>query len=167
VRYRLSGVKFYAPLTVLTATLVLSVSASAQTIYKYQSSDGRTVYSDKLPRGVKAQKELTPDSELSVVAPPVAMAETPANANQRITQQLSRRDELWNQRNQALARLQAARTAKADGEEPQAGERTGKVGGGSRLNDAYWARQGRLQHEIDTAQRDLERAERNLREAGS
>lgn len=146
--------------------LAISSLAAAQTIYKYQSSDGRTVYSDKLPRGVKAQKELTPDSELSVVAPPVAMADT-GKANERITQQLSRRDDLWAERNQALARLQTARTAKADGEEPQAGERSGKVGGGSRLNDAYWARQGRLQREIDLAQRDLERAERNLREAGS
>ena len=142
------------------------MSAAAQTIYKYQSSDGRTVYSDKLPHGVKAEKELTADSELSVVAPPVAMADT-GKANERITQKLSGRDELWNQRNQALARVQAARTAKADGEEPQAGERTGRVGGGSRLNDAYWARQGRLQREIDLAQRDLDRAERSLRDAGS
>ncbi len=138
----------------------------AQTIYKYQSNDGRTVYSDKLPHGTKAQKELTADSELSVVPPPVARADL-GKADQRIATQLSQRDQLWQERNMALARLQAARSAKVDGEEPHAGERTGKASGGSRLNDAYWARQGRLQREIDLAQRDLERAERSLREAGS
>jgi hypothetical protein len=159
-------VKLYLQLTVLTAALALSVVASAQTIYKYQSNDGRTVYTDKLPHGAKAQKELTPDSALSVVAPPMAIAET-GKTNERIAGQLSRRDQLWQERNMALARLQAARSAKADGEEPQAGERTGKAAGGSRLNDAYWARQGRLQREIDLAQRDLDRAERGLREAGS
>ena len=140
--------------------------ACAQTIYKYQSNDGRTVYSDKVPHGVKVQKELSADSELSVVAPPVAMAET-GKANDRIATQLSRHDELWRERNDALARLQAARTAKTNGEEPQPGERTGTARGASRLNDAYWARQDRLQRAIDVAQRDVDRAERNLREAGS
>ncbi|HXR57686.1 MAG TPA: DUF4124 domain-containing protein [Burkholderiales bacterium] len=153
-------------LTFLTVALACSSLTFAQTIYKYQSHDGRTVYSDKLPHGTKAQKELAPDSALSVVPPPLATADT-GKADQRIATQLSRRDQLWQERKMALARLQAARSAKADGEEPQAGERTGRVGGGSRLNDAYWARQGRLQHEIDTAQRDLDRAERSLREAGS
>ena len=153
-------------LTVVTALLAGGPLAFGQTIYKYQSDDGRTVYSDKVPHGVKVQKELTADSELSVVAPPMAMAET-SKADARIASQLSRHDELWRERNQALVRLQTARSAKTNGEEPQAGERIGKVGGGSRLNDAYWARQDHLQRDIDVAQRDLDRAERNLREAGS
>lgn len=155
-------------LTVLTATLACSPFLWAQTIYKYQSNDGRTVYSDKLPHGTKAQKELAPDSELSVVTPPASVAGRSAQvAESQITGQLARRDQLWRERNLAQANLDAARRAKADGEEPQPGERIGKATGGSRLNENYWARQDLLDRAIDSAQRRLERAEQNLRAAGS
>ena len=153
-------------LTILAVAGVMSTPALAQTIYKYRSEDGRTVYSDKVPRGTRVEKELAPESALSVIAPAVAAGEA-RKAESRIAVQLARREDLWRQRNQALAELQAARSAKVNGEEPLPGERSANARGGARLNDAYWARQARLDEDIERAQRNLQRAERDLREAGS
>ena len=41
----------------------------------------------------------------------------------------------------ARAQLAAAERQLRNGKEPLPGERTGNVGGGSRLNESYWARQ--------------------------
>ncbi|HEX5091839.1 MAG TPA: hypothetical protein VFV84_04025, partial [Burkholderiales bacterium] len=56
------------------------------------------------------------------------------------------------------ARLELARKQLADGKEPQAGERTGTAGGGSRLNDQYWARQKANEAAVAKAQKELDDA---------
>ena len=146
-----------------------SFGLQAQTIYKLQQADGRTVYSDKVLRGTKVQKEITDhQSELSVIAPPASVSGRGAQvAEDQVTARLTQRDQLWRERNLAQANLDAARRAKADGEEPLAGERLGTTSGRSRLNETYWARQDLLERAVDAAQRRLERAEQNLRAAGS
>lgn len=143
--------------------------ASGQTIYKLQQADGSTVYSDKVLPRTKVQKEIKDsESELSIVAPPASVAGRNAQAAENlITGRLARQDELWRERNAAQANLDLARQSKANGEEPLPGERTGNASGGSRLNEGYWARQDLLERAIDSAQRRLQRAEQNLRAAGS
>ncbi|HTP60914.1 MAG TPA: hypothetical protein VMJ14_02420 [Burkholderiales bacterium] len=61
---------------------------------------------------------------------------------------------------QALGRAEQARTA---GETPRPGERLGKVGGGSRLTEAYFARLESLDANVQKAKARLDRAyeERN------
>jgi hypothetical protein len=145
-------------------------AASGQTIYKLQQADGSTVYSDKVLPRTKVQKEITDkEGALSIVAPPgpVASRDAQPQADARVSPQIARRDELWRERNLALTDLDKARRAKVDGEEPLPGERTANATGGSRLNEAYWSRQDLLQRTVDSAQRRLERAEQNLRAAGS
>ena len=58
----------------------------------------------------------------------------------------------------ARAALQRAEEARKTGEEPLPGERQGTAKGRSRLNDAYWARQKRLERDVVQAQRRLEHA---------
>ena len=137
--------------------------ALGQTIYKLQQADGRTVYSDKVLPKTRVQKEITDrQSELSVVAPPAPSQV----AENQATAQLAKRDQLWRERESAQSDLDAARRAKAQGEEPLPGERIGTASRHSRLNNAYWARQDSLDRGIEAAQRRLERAEQGLRAAG-
>ena len=56
---------------------------------------------------------------------------------------------------QALAQ---ARTQLETGKEPLPGERTGTAGGGSRLNDSYWARQASNEQAVARAQSRLDAA---------
>ena len=116
-----------------------SSAAIGQTIYKLQQANGRTVYSDKVLPKMKVQKEITDNqSELSIIPPPgpVASTQDAQLSNDRIAGQLSEHDRMWRERNQAMTDLETARRAKADGEEPLPGERTGTVSGRSRLNEA-------------------------------
>lgn len=143
--------------------------ALAQAVYKLQLADGRTAYADKVLPGSKVQREFTDhSSEISIIAPPASVAsKAPARrGSQRVSAQLAGRDELWRQRDLAQGELDAALGAKANGAEPLPGERTANAGGGSRLNEAYWARQDALDRRVEGAQRNLERAQQRLREAG-
>ena len=52
--------------------------------------------------------------------------------------------------------LRQAEAARAAGKEPLPGERVGTAGGASRLNDAYYARQKKLDEAVQNAQRNLD-----------
>lgn len=148
------------------ALLVSAACALAQNpLYKLKQPDGRVVYSSSLLPGMEVEKEL-PSSVPGSGLTPVPSAEA-QGADGRLRVQISKRDELWRARNQARDDLAAARAAKADGEEPLPGERTGIASGRARLNDAYWARQDELRKAVERAEQRLERAERALRDAGS
>jgi hypothetical protein len=148
------------------AFLLAGLAAHAQSpVYKLQRSDGSVVYSDKKLPATRVQKELTADSELSVISP--IAADRRSGEADRLRPQVTRFDHLWAERNQARADLQAARRAKVEAEEPLPGERTANATGGSRLNEAYWERQQTLERAVERAERRLERAERALRDAGS
>ena len=54
--------------------------------------------------------------------------------------------------------LDAAEAKRSLAEEPQPGERSGNAGGGSRLNDNYFARQQTLDGEVDAARKRYEEA---------
>lgn len=158
--------KPHVKLAFCAALLVSAACALAQSpVYKLKQPDGRIVYTNSLLPGMEIEKELpssVPGSSLPLATPAEAQF-----SGGRLSVQVSKRDELWRARNQALADLAAARAAKVDGEEPLPGERTGIVSGRARLNDAYWARQGELQKAVERAQQRLERAERALRDIGS
>jgi len=88
-----------------------SFGLQAQTIYKLQQADGRTVYSDKVLRGTKVQKEITDhQSELSVIAPPASVAGRGAQvAEDQVTARLTQRDQLWRERNLELTAITTGR----------------------------------------------------------
>ena len=54
--------------------------------------------------------------------------------------------------------LEAAEAKRDQGAEPQAGERTGNISGGSRLNESYFSRQGALEQEVTAARQRYEEA---------
>jgi hypothetical protein len=60
--------------------------------------------------------------------------------------------------------LEEARRRQLAGEEPLPGERTGNVGGKSRLNEAYFARQDQLKQAVQQAEQRLERAQAGVNE---
>lgn len=60
--------------------------------------------------------------------------------------------------------LEEARRRQLAGEEPLPGERTGNVGGKSRLNEAYFARQAGLKQAVEQAGQQLERAQARFNE---
>jgi hypothetical protein len=150
--------------------LALALLAAASTayaqgpVYKLRQPDGRTVYSDTVPADTEVRKELRPQRELNVAAP-LAPRQEARQADARARAQLGRIDELWRERNLAQGELDAARRALADGAEPLPGERTANATGRSRLNAAYWERQGALERAVERAERRLERAEQAFREA--
>jgi hypothetical protein len=58
----------------------------------------------------------------------------------------------------AHAQLERALAARERGAEPLPGERSGTAGGQSRLGDAYWERQKRLDAEVERARKRLDEA---------
>jgi hypothetical protein len=63
----------------------------------------------------------------------------------------------------ARRELQKAESAREAGKEPLPGERSGIVGGGSRLTEAYHARQKALEDAVDAARRRVSEAQRAMR----
>lgn len=150
----------------LTAALACTAGAAhAQRVFKYVMPNGQVVYSDKPVPGGRLVDELAP-------APPV----DPAAAQQRQENTEDRRDALRErlaeresqiQRaqadlNEARARLAAAERQLEQGKEPLPGERTGNVGGGSRLNEMYWQRQSANEAAVAQARAEVQRAEATL-----
>ncbi len=142
-----------------------AAAAHAQRVFKYVMPNGQVVYSDKPVPGGRLVDEIAP--------PPPA---DPAAAQQRQDNVQDRRDALRErladresqfQRasadlNEARTRLAAAERQLTDGKEPLPGERTGNVGGGSRLNEAYWQRQSANEAAVAQARADVRQAEAAL-----
>jgi hypothetical protein len=145
--------------TAFLVLLAFTLTAAAQTVYRYVTPDGRTVFSDQPVPGAKLQ---------GTVAPPAPPSGTPAPApvDGRTPSAAAKTDEGRAQRlRTATAEVEAATQALAQakaqlqsGKEPLPGERTGTAGGGSRLNDAYWARQQANEQAVAKAQSRLDAA---------
>jgi hypothetical protein len=58
----------------------------------------------------------------------------------------------------ARVALESSQAARAAGVEPREGERLGTASGLSRLSDAYWERQKRLEEDVERARQRLEQA---------
>ena len=143
---------------VLAAVAALAGAAHAQQVFKYVMPNGQVVYSDKPVPGGRLMDELAPPPPPAQGMNAPAPAAPSAGQGQAVRERLADRESQFQQAqanlNDARANLVAAERQLANGKEPLPGERTGIVGGGTRLNDNYWARQ-----------RDNEAAVANARQA--
>jgi len=137
----------------LILVVLLALPAAAQTLYKSTMPDGRIVYGDKPAPGAAKVEESKIDTSSKGLG-----GSTP-----RETEALQNLEKSRGKREATGARLQAAEealrqaeAARAAGTEPLPGERVGTAGGASRLNDAYYARQKKLNDTVENAQRNLD-----------
>src|SRR5262245_38864900 len=146
-----------------SAFLLLSLAGAvaAQTVYRYVTPDGRTIFSDQPVPGAKLQGTVAPPAPPSSQpappprnsdARPSAPAESPGEAR------VQRLREATAEVEAATQDLAQARAALDAGKEPLPGERTGTATGGSRLNEAYWARQAANEEAVRRAQARLDAA---------
>jgi hypothetical protein len=134
----------------LIAIALLAQSAAAQTVYKSTMPDGSVVFSDQPVAGatkVESSRPDTSDTGVQVLAP---------GAEEELQQMQEAREESQSKADDGREAKEAVRKAEealANGKEPLPGERIGTAGGSSRLNDAYFARQKKLQQNVDSARR--------------
>ena len=140
--------------------LVVCGFAGAQTIKKYVTPDGKTIYSDTPVPGAR---------EAGVVAPPPEVTPEQRRAAQQAAERNAQRanevdekvDEQTSQRDQIRAAEKALDEAKRQleqGKEPLPGERKGTAGGASRLTEAYFQRQQANEQAVQKAQQNLNAA---------
>lgn len=155
-------IRLFWPAALAAAALALAAAgAFAQKAYRYVYPDGRIVYSDRPVPGARLQGEVAPPppptapgagaAEASGAPRKPAADEPVASRSQRLAQA---DDEV----RAAEAALNDARLQLTAGREPLPGERTGTAGGGSRLNEAYEARQAANERAVAEAQARLDRA---------
>lgn len=138
----------------LIAVALPIAPAPAQTLYKSIMPDGSVVYGDRAEPGASKVETSKPDTSKTGVQinPPGAQGGVEEDARTRQRTEVSA-DRL----REAEERVRKAEVALANGKEPLPGERTGIAGGGSRLNDSYWARQKQLREDLVKARDDLNR----------
>jgi hypothetical protein len=140
----------------LAGLAALAATAFAQKAYRYVYPDGRVIYSDKPVPGARLE------GEIAAPAPPTAPASADGSAAPRQgaedptrQRRLAEADKEMRAAEEALAQARLQLTA---GLEPLPGERTGTASGGSRLNEAYEARQRQNEKAVADAQARLDRA---------
>ena len=143
------------PLAGLLVAALMVQPATAQTLYKSVDSDGRVTYSDKPPAGAaKTEKKKLDTSKLGVTAPTQGEKST----LQQLEGSRKTRESAQNRLRQHEIALHDAEVARDMGKEPQPSERLGTAGGNQRLTDEYFARQKRLEANVERARRDLDKA---------
>jgi hypothetical protein len=151
------------------------IGEPATKLYRQLLPDGRVIYSDKPVKGAKLDDTLTVDPESngkSWKSESGKRPTLPSRAERTTVQRvpsippLNKRktlDEAEADVIKAEMLLEDAKKHQQAGVEPLPGERTGNVGGGSRLNERYEARQKVLAKEVAEAEAMLQRSrdERN------
>jgi hypothetical protein len=160
--------RIFSLLVLLCAAL--AQPALAQALYKSTMPDGKVIYSDKpAPGAVKSEEQKVDTSKTG------AISATPreAKALKQMEADRQKREASGDKIQAAEKALKDAQAAQAAGKEPLEGERLGTVGGGtnrkggpggggvvagdsSRLTDAYWERQKKLEQAVSDAQKNLE-----------
>jgi hypothetical protein len=139
--------------------LALAAPAAAQTVYRYVTPDGRTVFSDQPVPGAKLQGTVTPPAQPSGAGgAPERARVPPAQADPQGDNRAQRLRAATAEVEAATQALAQARATLEGGKEPLPGERTGTAGGGSRLNEGYWARQAANEQAVTNAQARLDAA---------
>ena len=145
-------------------------SGGATCIYRQVTPDGRVVYSDKLLEGARLDHTITvepsiegnswtteygsrPIARQQVERTPIRKVDSPPASGNRKSL-----DEATSDVIQAEMLLEDARKRQQAGVEPLPGERTANKGGGSRLNEMYWARQELLARDVANAEAMLKEA---------
>jgi hypothetical protein len=144
---------------ILTACFAIAAllvqPAVAQVLYKSTMPDGRTVYSDKPePDAVKVE-ETRPDISKRGIGGTTSREQDALKELETARLKREGGGEVVRAAERALKDAEAARAA---GKEPLPGERTGTAGGASRLNEAYYDRQRKLDEAVDKARRELDAA---------
>jgi hypothetical protein len=136
----------------------LLAPAAAQTVYRYVTPDGRTIFSDQPVPGAKLQGTVTPPAPPAGAGAPVESRMPVATDKPPADNRAQRLREATVEVEAATQALAQARARLDTGKEPLPGERTGTAGGGSRLNEAYWARQAANEQAVAQAQARLDAA---------
>jgi len=145
-------------LFLVVLALAAATAVEAQKIGRYVFPDGRVVYSDQPVPGAKLVNEVAPPPPPSASPPPIREGKPAApgpDPGAAHAQRLNQADAEVRAATEALERARAQLQA---GAEPLPGERTGTKGGGSRLNEAYDARQNANQRAVADAEARLQRA---------
>jgi uncharacterized protein YndB with AHSA1/START domain len=146
------------------------LGSAATTVYRQVMPDGRIVYTDKAPKDGKVDQTITVEPPAKgkvwtsesgtrpVAAPQVE--HKPVNRVNAIPGAGKQKtlDEAASDVIRAEMLVEDAKRRQKEGVEPLPGERTANSGGGSRLNDAYQARQQALAAEVAQAEAALKRA---------
>lgn len=136
---------------------LVTTPALAQKMQKYVTPDGKTVYSDRPIPGARLVDEIAPAAPVDPRAAAAAQSRAKQDA-ERAQDAAAKRAEgrqSAQQQEDAAAALARAKANLEQGKEPLPGERTGTAGGGSRLNDAYWARQRANEQAVKDAEARL------------
>lgn len=143
---------------------------AATTIYRQVMPDGRIVYSDKTVKGgkldhtIKVEPPIKGNSWATEASPqpvaPLPVENTPIRKVASVPGIGKKRsiDDATADVIRAEMLLEDARKRQEAGMEPLPGERTGNASGGSRLNEAYEARQKALAKDVAAAEETLRRS---------
>ena len=139
----------------IVAVALLLQPAVAQTLYKSTMPDGSIVYGDKpAPDAVKVD-ETRPDIKKGGIGGTTPREQEALKELEKGRLQREGGQDKVTAAEQALRNAEAARAA---GKEPLASERIGTAGGASRITDAYYERQKRLDADVERARRELDEA---------
>ena len=138
----------------LLAALLLQ-PAVAQTLYKSTLPDGRIVYGDKPAPDALKVEETRPDIKKGGIGGITAREKEALKELEKTRQQREGAQDKVRSAEEALRNAEAARAA---GKEPLASERLGTAGGASRITDAYYERQKKLDADVEQARRELDQA---------
>ncbi len=115
--------------------------------------DGKVVYGEKpAPNAKRVDKIEPPPSKTGTTT---ITPEEKARAEQ-LARPRAAAATTQNPLDEARQQLEQAQNARDTGKEPLPGERQGLRGGGSRLNDAYDARQKSLEQAVETARKRVD-----------
>lgn len=135
-------------------------SASAQKVQKYQTPDGKIVYSDRPVPGARLVDEVVPPPPVDPKAAAAARAATKQEGKAADAAAAKREEKAaaGTAEKDAAAALARAKQALETGREPLPGERLGTAGGRSRLSEEYFARQHANEAAVAEAQARLDKA---------
>ena len=139
----------------IAAATLLAQLAGAQVMYKSTMPDGRVIFGDKPAPGAVKVEQSKPDTSKTGVS---GVSEREAKALKELQDARLKREGAASKVEAAQKKLQAAEAARAAGKDPTAGDRQGTAGGNQRLTDAYWARQKKLEQDVENARKALEDA---------
>lgn len=145
---------------VLALALGASGAAAQQPVFKSIMPDGKVVYGEKpMPGAAKVETIEPPPQKTGFTGlTPEEKARAEKQARQR-TQAAAAAASGQTSVDAARKQLQQAEAARDGGKEPLPNERQGIAGGGSRLNEAYEARQKSLEAAVEAARKKLAEAQ--------
>lgn len=145
------------PLSLAFALLAMASGAYAQTLYKSTMPDGRIVYGEKPEPGAKRVDTVEPPP--GKIGTTVPAPEDKKRVDERVRARAAASEAERRELETAYQQLKEAEAALEAGKEPLPGERIGTATKGSRLTDAYFDRQKRLEDAVEAARARVKKAE--------